>query len=167
MRRSFRFPRPTCRSYLEKYRPIISLSAVDILPAVKCLNFEVVIVQNTNQSTSKTFAQYVWPSLLGVPTTRHESKTDQGGCSLNSLNCDSCVGGNSKTAPQTDIYIPSLEVIFPSSTSIKARTHTQTPPPLSLFVLKPIHFPHRELMPSTELLLPTLTSFSRCESQSQ
>jgi hypothetical protein len=42
--RTFIFPWPTCRSYLEKYRPISSLSAIDILLVVKSLDVEVIIV---------------------------------------------------------------------------------------------------------------------------
>jgi hypothetical protein len=51
--RSFIFPGSACRSYLEKYRPITTLSAINVLLVVKCLNFEVIIIQNTNQSRSK------------------------------------------------------------------------------------------------------------------
>ena len=56
--RSFIFPGLACRSYLEKYRPITTLSAINVLLVVKCLDFEVIIIQNTNQSRSKRTVQY-------------------------------------------------------------------------------------------------------------
>jgi hypothetical protein len=157
--RSFIFPGSACRSYLEKYRSITTLSAINVLLVVKCLDFEVIIIQNTNQSRSKRTVQYSTSSphcsgCLQKVIYQSQSKEEPRGAGWTVILVSE---GTPKRAPRMNVYIFSLEndISIPI-TNIKAHAPTH-------LLLKNIHFPHRELMLSTELLLPTLASFSRCE----